>query len=138
MAEADKKTRDELMDVLLKVLESAPAGDIETYRKHTAEDLSCFEWYVHPYRIDGYDFHLNLIEANGKSPVKAKRRFDILSPRFQVYGDTAIVTYNLLATTSVESENSFHSFNETRVFVRADGGWKMVHFHKSPASDTKI
>lgn len=137
MAEADKRTQEELLDALQKVLSSAPAGDVETYRKYTAEDLSCFEWYVHPYRIDGYDFHLNLIEANGKTPVKAKRRFDILTPRFQVYGDTAIVTYNLLVTTTVESDNSFHSFNETRVFVKMDGIWKMVHFHKSPSSEVK-
>lgn len=134
MVQGTTATEAELLEVLQKILTAAPAGDVETYRKYTADDLSCFEWYVHPYRIDGSAFHLNLIEENGKAKNKAKRRFDVLTPRFQIYGDTAVVTYNLLVTTSVDGENSFHSFNETRVFVRSSEGWKMVHFHKSPAA----
>ena len=134
--EANKQVEKELLDALDKVLVSAAVGDVETYRKYTVDDLSCFEWYVHPYRVDNAAFHLNLIETNGKDG--AKRRFDVLTPRFQVYGDVGIVTYNLLVTTTKDNENTFHSFNETRVFVKFGDIWKMVHFHKSPASNAKF
>ena len=52
----------------------------------------------------------------------------------QVYGDTAIVNYTLLKTVfgTDGQPPQFSTINETRVFVKLEGIWKMVHLHKSP------
>jgi ketosteroid isomerase-like protein len=122
---------EEVLDITRRMLEAMYTADSDVHRQYCAEDMSSFEWYIAPYRIDGADFHLALIEAGGNAPVA---RFDMLTPRVQVYGDTAIVNYTLLRTTvSEDRAAAFARMNETRVFVRLDGAWKMVHLHKSPA-----
>ena len=47
-----------ILDVLHRNLQAIWNGDVETYRATTAEDVSFFEWYISPQRIDGIDFHL--------------------------------------------------------------------------------
>jgi ketosteroid isomerase-like protein len=59
-------------------------------------------------------------------------RFDLANYREQVYGDTAIASYTLLISTSTGSGVTVRSYNESRVMVRFDGAWKVVHVHKSP------
>ena len=94
--------------------------------------MSSFEWYIAPYRIDGLAFHLRLIESGGNGEPS---HLDMLTPRVQVYGDTAIVNYTLLKTVAAKgSAPQFSTINETRVFVKLEGTWKMVHLHKSPTS----
>ena len=70
-------------------------------RRHTPElptpDLSCYE-DVCAYRIDGLEFHLSLIRQMAQNPAMRPARFDMLTPRVQVYGDTGIVTYTHLMT----------------------------------------
>ena len=124
-------TESELLELTRQMLHAMYTGDAEVHRLHCADDMSSFEWYIAPYRIDGLDFHLALIEAGGNTPVG---RLDLLTPRVQVYGDTAIVNYTLLRTVAAPGiEPVFKRTNETRVFVKLAGTWKMVHLHKSPA-----
>jgi ketosteroid isomerase-like protein len=60
-------------------------------------------------------------------------RYDLLEPRLQLYGDTAIVCYTFMLTTST-AEGIRHSLhNESRVLVRGEKSWQVVHVHKSPA-----
>lgn len=122
---------DEIIAVTRKMLDAMHAQDTKAYHEWCAEDVSAFEWYIAPYRVDGIDFHLTLIEAGGNG---APTRLDLLTPRVQVYGETAIITYTLLKTFASQGKPStFTTTNETRVFARHDGIWKMVHLHKSPA-----
>ena len=121
---------DEVLDITRQMLDAMYSGNPEVHRKHSAEDMSSYEWYIAPQRIDGLEFHLALIEAGGNG---TSSRLDMLTPRVQVYGDTAIVNYTLLKTTMSESSPpQFSTMNETRVFVKLDAVWKMVHLHKSP------
>lgn len=122
----------ELLDTLHKVLKASIEGDKETYEKYTVDDLSSYEWYIAPYRIDNVNFHLNLLEEYSKVSTQAKKRFDILSPRIQIYNQVAIITFTLLITKIVNRLASYDSTNETRIFVFMENVWKMVHFHKSP------
>lgn len=120
----------EVLAITEEMLRAMFTGDPEAHRKYCAEDMSSVEWYIAPYRIDGADFHLRLIEARGNG---APARLDILTPHVQVYNDTAIVTYTLLKTiTADDGPPKFSTINETRVFVKQDEAWKMVHLHKSP------
>jgi hypothetical protein len=126
------ETESELLSLTEQMLAAMYTDNSDVHRKHCMPDMSSYEWYIAPYRIDGADFHFRLIEAGGNAPVS---QLDMLTPRVQVYGDAAIVNYTLLKTVVPEGGSAtFSTINETRVFVRQDGIWKMAHLHKSPAA----
>ena len=122
----------EVLEITRRMLDAMYSGNPEVHRTHSAADMSSYEWYIAPQRIDGAEFHLKLIEAGGNGTLGF---WEMLTPRVQVYGDTAIVNYTLLKTASgTEGQAaSFSTMNETRVFVMLAGVWQMVHLHKSPA-----
>ncbi|MEN2982514.1 MAG: nuclear transport factor 2 family protein [Thermus sp.] len=113
-------------------LKSIYEGDVEGYRATTHEELSLYEWFVTPHRLDGLPFHLFMTErrwATGGRPY----RIDLLEKRLQRYGDVAIFSYTLLLTVEGEEGLRHRTVNESRVAVRFPEGWKVVHVHKSPA-----
>ena len=124
-------TQRELLEITWRMLEAIHTGDAETYAELSSSDLSCFE-DVCPYRVDGLEFHLALIRRMAQHPDLRPARFDLLSPRVQVYGETGIVTYTRLLTFDTGGAPRWTTCNETRVFVRQDGAWRMVHFHRTP------
>jgi len=129
-----------IMNVLNRNLQSIWESDIETYCATTAEDVSFYEWYISPQRIDGIDFHLRELKVHNAvlsdNAQGGRMEHEILQPRVQVYGDTAIVTYTLLLRVVGASGVSHKSHNETRVFhnfgTSDEPAWKLVHCHKSP------
>lgn len=121
----------ELIHIAWRMLHAIHTGDARTYAELSAPDLSCYE-DVCKYRIDGLEFHLALIQQMSESGGHRPTRFDMLTPRVQVYGDTGIVTYTRLMTYDEGGRPRWTTFNETRVFVKLDGAWKMAHFHRSP------
>ncbi|MEP6754302.1 MAG: nuclear transport factor 2 family protein [Chthonomonadales bacterium] len=131
----DQSLNDTLLSLTHRMLVSIHEGDLETYSSMCVPQLTCFETDVAPFRIDGIDFHLDLMrstrENNGFAGLV---RFDLLTPSANVYGESAVVTYTRLMTYSIDKKPLFRAFNESRVFVRFDGEWKMVHFHRSQAA----
>lgn len=131
-------TTQTLLDILHRNLQSIWDGDVDAYRATTSEDVTFFEWYISPQRIDGLDFHLRelavhrLVMAEGGQQIE----HEVLQPRVQVYGGTAVITYTLMVRATGPGGVQHKSHNETRVFHnfgterRAD--WKLVHCHKSP------
>ena len=134
---------------LEKHLQAIFDGDVDTYKRTTAEDLGLYEWYIVPQRIDGIPFHEFLMSeaartnaapmtgdaliSGGQRPAERPRvHFDLSNYREQVYGDTAICSYTLLISTSAGNGVSVRSYNETRVIVKLGGAWQVVHVHKSP------
>jgi ketosteroid isomerase-like protein len=130
MAHLDAAQR-ELLEITWRMLNAIHTGDAATYAALSTEDLSCFE-DVCAYRIDGLEFHLALIKQMAQNLDMKPARFDILSPRIQVYGETGIVTYTRLMTYDERGKPRWSTFNETRIFIKQDGTWKMAHFHRSP------
>ena len=120
---------EEVLEITRQMLDAMYTANPEVHREHSAEDMSSYEWYIAPQRIDGLAFHLALIADGGNGEPS---RLDMLTPRVQVYGDTAIVNYTLLKTAQGGDKTQFSTMNETRVFVKLEGIWKMVHLHKSP------
>jgi hypothetical protein len=124
-------------------------GDAALYHATTAADLTLYEWYVTPHRIDGLPFHdFMLAEATrpdtpataldpegvgGGPGAKDRQRFDLANYHEQVYADTAICCYTLLISSGGSGGVTVRSHNESRVLVRRDGAWRVVHVHKSPA-----
>ena len=135
-----------LLDLLNRSLQSIWDADPDAYAALTAVDVSFYEWYISPQRIDGLDFHLREIRVHraavGHADDAADLRIEheILQPRIQVYGDTAIISYTLFVRVVQGGRVQHLSHNESRVFHNfgaADApDWKLVHCHKSPIATT--
>lgn len=135
----------EIREFLLRHLNTIRENDVPGYHETTDEGLTLYEWWVTPHRIDGLGFHDFLIEENARKgtvfgaegqsgqPDASRTRFDLSNLKVQRYGDTAIASYTLLSTTSSPEGIRVASHNESRVIVRVNGKWKVVHVHKSPA-----
>jgi hypothetical protein len=123
--------------------------DVEGYHRTTVPELTLYEWYVTPHRIDGLPFHDFMmqeaarddtagmaLDPNPKSGAPldmARTRFDLANYHEQRYGDTAICSYTLLISKGTSDGVTVVSYNESRVIIKMDGQWKVVHVHKSPA-----
>lgn len=63
---------------------------------------------------------------------------DMQNPKVQVYGDTAILTYNYAGITRApDGETEPFLAKSTRVYVKSGGQWKLVHanFGSVPSGD---
>ena len=122
----------EVWDTIYRHLDSIFTRDVEAYKDTTAEDLSLYEWFVTPNRQDGLPFHLFMIE-NYWAGTEVSYRYDLWERRLQLYGDTAIVSYTFMLSKASEGGITHESHNESRVLVKGDDGWEIVHVHKSPS-----
>ena len=127
---------EEIWAFLHRHLQSIFTRDAAAYQATTAADLSLYEWFITPHRQDGLDFHLFMIE-NSWAGTQGNFRYDLWEPRLQRFGDTAIVTYTFMLTLVGENGLRHRSHNETRVLVKREGNWQVVHVHKSPAGPTE-
>jgi ketosteroid isomerase-like protein len=134
----------EIHEFLLRHLDSIQENDVDTYHATTADDLTLYEWWVTPHRIDGLPFHDFMMTENARRGTvlgaegepeaeSARTRFDLANLHVQRYGDAAIASYTLLVSTGSPEGVRVAAHNETRVIVKVDGAWKVVHVHKSPA-----
>ena len=131
----------EIIDFLKQHLQSIQENDTKTYNETTSTDLTLYEWWVTPHRIDGLPFHEFMMQSNagrgtffGVDEGKGKSsRLDLSNLHIQRYGDTAIASYTLLVSTAGAEGLKVAAHNESRVIVKLDGKWKVVHVHKSPA-----
>jgi hypothetical protein len=139
----------ELRSFLEAHLASIFAGDVEGYHQTTTEDLTIYEWHVTPHRIDGLPFHDFMLEESANEDTatmaldpapderreagRSRARFDLSNYKEQRYGDSAVCSYTMLISQATEQGVKVLSYNESRVIVRLDGEWRVVHVHKSPA-----
>ena len=134
-------TDDEIIAFLKVHLQSIQDNDVQTYNESTAEDLTLYEWWITPHRIDGLPFHEFMMTSNAErstvfgaeGQAKSPARFDLSNLHIQNYGNTAIASYTLLISTALPDGVKVASHNESRVMVKQNDTWKVVHVHKSPA-----
>jgi calcium/calmodulin-dependent protein kinase (CaM kinase) II len=110
------------------LLNSIQRADIPTYRTLVSESLTCFEPATHGNRVDGVEFHIFQTEAQ---EIARKYHIELVHPVVRVYGDAAYASYTLLVSRDDEDGVTTTTMNETRVFTKEQGNWKMVHFHRS-------
>ena len=137
----------EIHEFLLQHLGTVMQNDIPAYTATCAEDLTIYEWWVTPHRIDGIPFHEFMMNANDKrgtvfgaegepalalSPAEVPVRFDLANLNIQRYGDTAVASYTLMISNALPDGVKVAAHNESRVIIKLDGAWKVVHVHKSP------
>ena len=133
----------EIYSFLVAHLEGIFVNNLDRYHKTTHPELSLYEWWVTPHRIDGLPFHNYMMESNarlgsvfGLDPQKGiepRPRFDLANLLIQRYDNTAIASYTLLTSRTTESGVVVRAHNESRVMVKFEHGWQVVHVHKSPA-----
>jgi hypothetical protein len=56
----------EVHEFLLRHLQSIYENDNETYHATTSEDLTLYEWWVTPHRLDGLPFHDFMMTENDR------------------------------------------------------------------------
>ncbi len=130
----------EIDEFLRRHLRSVQENDTQAYHDTTSDDLTLYEWWVTPHRLDGLPFHEFMMDANarrgtvfGAEGEPAPTRLDLSNLHIQRYGDTAIASYTLLVSAASAQGVKVAAHNESRVIVKLDGKWKVVHVHKSPA-----
>jgi ketosteroid isomerase-like protein len=100
-------------------------GDPGGYLEITADDASYFD-PIQDKRIDGLDaLRAMLAPIAGRIKVD---RYDMIDPRVQEYGDTVLLTFNLI---SYRDEIPISSWNSTEMYARVSGRGRLVHSHWS-------
>ncbi len=137
----------EIREFLERHIQAVMQNDIAAYTETTSPDLTIYEWWITPHRIDGLPFHEYMMTemqrrntafgaetGSGVAPKSAiPPRFDLANLHIQRYGDTAIASFTMLITSSTPAGVQVAAHNESRVCVKLDGKWQVVHVHKSPA-----
>jgi ketosteroid isomerase-like protein len=57
--------------------------------------------------------------------------FQMYNPRVQVYGDTAVLTYNSSVSASFNGQPLNYTAKMTAVYVKQGNTWRVVHGHES-------
>lgn len=137
---ADKES---FITFLNQHLQSVFDNDIEAYHATCSPELTLYEWWVTPHRIDGLPFHDYMMEGNrqlgtvfgvvNQFSEQFKPRFDLANLHVQVFPGVAIASYTLLVSSLTAEGVMVSAHNETRVGVKVDDRWLIVHVHKSPA-----
>ncbi len=87
-----------------------------------------------PTRLDGKGLNMRLREAfwSGSGELVAA---EMANPKVQVYGDVAILTYNAIGLTK-DKDGEVEPFlaKSTRVYVKKDGRWMLVHANFAPVN----
>ena len=86
----------------------------------------------YPTRIDGKAMSTQMIDAySGSKTVFA----DMLNAKVQVYGDTAILSYNFAGVNKdAAGKSSANTAKSTRVYAKVGGEWKLVHANFAPVA----
>lgn len=84
----------------------------------------------YPTRIDGKAMNLALARI---APSTKSVYGDMQNAKVQVYGDTAILTYNYAGITrGTDGKTQPATAKSTRVYVKSGGSWQLVHANFAP------
>lgn len=85
-----------------------------------------------PTRLDGKSMAMAMGEGYNKDNSHALIS-DMANPKVQVYGDTAILTYNFVGLTQdKDGKVKPNTAKSTRVYVRQGSKWMLVHANFAP------
>jgi ketosteroid isomerase-like protein len=88
----------------------------------------------YPVRIEGKALNTRLSEATISDGSKTLAA-DMVNPKVQVYGDTAILSYNFVGVVrDKDGKVTPSSAKSTRVYSKMDGKWMLVHANFAPAA----
>ena len=122
--------REELLQMNQKLLDSIAAADWDAYQELCDSSLTCFEPEALGQFVEGSEFHHFYFQFGA---AKTPNHTTMCSPHVRIMGDVAILSYvRLNQRTGAEGSPAMSGMAETRVWQKAAGKWKHVHFHRSP------
>ncbi|MFO0947329.1 MAG: nuclear transport factor 2 family protein [Planctomycetota bacterium] len=127
-SEADVKR--ELLALNQSLLESIANADWEVYATLCDPSISAFEPEAMGQLVEGMDFHRFYFDLGAARP---GHKTTMCSPHVRLMGDVAVLSYvRLNQRISADGAPAVSGVEETRVWQKTSGGWKHVHFHRSP------
>lgn len=125
---------DEVIKVTYAQWAAEIAKDAEGSAAIMADDYTEFNSDF-PIRIDGKALNTRLAAAlaEGGGSMLAG---EMTNAKVQAYGDVAILTYNFVGVTQdAEGETKPMLAKSTRVYVKQNGSWMLVHANFAPVGD---
>jgi ketosteroid isomerase-like protein len=134
LAGDDPKVAAEIMALARAQWAAEAAGkSVAEQSAATADDYTEFN-VDYPTRIDGKALSDRLAEAIGTDGSKSLVG-DMVNPKVQVYGDTAILTYNFVGVSKdKDGKTSPSAAKSTRVYAKMNGKWMLVHANFAPVA----
>jgi ketosteroid isomerase-like protein len=124
--EADKQVADEVIAVTKAQWAAEADKDIATAMKNVADEYTEFNLET-PVRLDGKAINMRIGEALATGSGTSISS-EMANPKVQVYGDVAILSYNYVgATKDEDGEIEQVRAKSTRVYVKKNGEWMLVH-----------
>lgn len=105
-------------------------GDPQGYLDIMASEITYFD-PTQDKRVDGREALKKMLEPlTGKIKVA---RFDMIDPKVQHHGDTALLTFNIVSyvTQPDGKERAAARWNSSELYGRIDGQWRIIHSHWS-------
>jgi len=126
----DNPVAAEVLELNQRLLEAIAGGDWSTYESFCSSDMTCFEPEALGHLVEGMAFHKFYFDLGAAS---GPRNVTMATPHVRLLGsDAAIVAYTRLVQRLGPGEAPATSrVEETRVWQRVDGSWKLVHVHRS-------
>lgn len=133
MAKEDPRVAAEIMALARAQWAADIAGQPAARMMDTvADDYTEFNG-DYPTRIDGKTMNLRMAEI----PPSTKSLFgDMQNAKVQVYGDTAILSYNYAGISKMADGKTQPALaKSTRVYIRQGGKWMLVHANFAPVQN---
>ena len=108
-------------------------NDVERYFSYVDPEIVVMT-PSNPFRVEGIDADREEFEFSLRRGATHIGYFQMLEPRVQELGDTAVVTYGSRGSYGEGANARTLYLKETDVLVRRADGWKIVHIHVSSAS----
>ena len=123
---ASKDVADEIISITKAQWAAEMKKDSSTAMKNIASDYTEFN-FTYPTRLDGKELNQRLAEAQAEASGDLIAA-EMANEKVQVYGDTAILTYNFIGAIK-EKDGTLQPIlaKSTRVYIRENNRWMMVH-----------
>jgi len=122
----------ELIELTENLLDAIAQRDWPAYEQLCDPSMTCFEPEASGQQVAGLAFHRFYFDIESES---GSRRTTICAPRVRLMGEVAVVSYvRLTQSCNSAGQPITSSAEETRIWQRQTGRWKLVHFHRSAIS----
>ena len=123
---ASEDVADEIISITKAQWAAEMKKDSSTAMKNIASDYTEFN-FTYPTRLDGKELNQRLAEAQVAASGDLIAA-EMANEKVQVYGDTAILTYNFIGAIK-EKDGTVQPLlaKSTRVYVRENNRWMLVH-----------
>jgi ketosteroid isomerase-like protein len=123
---ASKDVADEIISITKAQWAAQMKKDSSAAMQNVASDYTEFN-FTYPTRLDGKELNQRLAEAQAEASGDLIAA-EMANEKVQVYGDTAILTYNFIGATK-EKDGTVQPIlaKSTRVYIKENNRWMLVH-----------